>query len=238
MSFAGEIFSRFSAAHEDAPRQFRFRPFPQLIRDVLTAQLAALPLALLAIGVAAALIGAGYYVLAVTGKPMSVLVRDANAIADQPNYFAALEYAGILLMSGSGWIALFASMLCRGQAARFLFLGGLLSMLLAGDDLYMFHESAWRFGIDEKFVFGTYAVLLMVLVAGNLRWFLKTPFVLLGAGLMLFAVSIVLDSMEHTPLGLPAGAEDLAELIGICFWGVYFVKCSRDGVLEHRPAAV
>jgi hypothetical protein len=208
----------------------------QVIPTVLAVHLAALPWAALAVGLAAALLGMGFYVLAVTGQPLSVLIRDANAIALQPNYFGALEHAEVLLMSGAGWIALFTSLFCRGQAARFLFLGGLLSLLLACDDLYMFHESAYRFDLKEQFVFAFYAVLLFLLVAANLRQFLRTPFVLLGVAMMLFAAAIIIDATHYTPLGLPWGTEDCFELAGICFWSVYFVKCSRDGLLERRSS--
>jgi hypothetical protein len=190
----------------------------------------------LAAGVAASLLAAGAYVLAVTGQPLSVLVRDANAIAQQPNYFGALEHAEILLMCGAGWIALYTSLFCRGQTARFLFLGGLLSLLLATDDLYMLHESSHRFHVPEQFVFALYAVLLLLLVATNLRQFLKSSFFLLGAALALFAIAIVIDATHYTPFGLPWGSEDCFELTGICFWAAYFVKCSRDGLLEHRRA--
>ena len=174
--------------------------------------------------------------LAVTDRPLSVLVRDANAIAHQPNYFGALEHAGIMLMSGAGWIALYSSMFCRGQTARFLFLGGLLSLLLAADDLYMLHESSPRFDVPEQFIFAFYAALLLLLVAGNLRRFLQSPFLLLGVAMTLFAIAIMIDATHYTPFGLPWGTEDCIELTGICFWAVYFVKCSRDGMREHRQS--
>src|SRR5262249_11972061 len=151
----------------------------------------------------------------------------------QPNYFAALEHAEILLMNGAGWIALFAGLRCRKQAGRFLILGGLLSLLLAADDLYMFHESAWRIHVPQQAVFGLYAVLLVLLVLTNLRYFVGTPFLLLGAALVLFAVAIVIDATDYTPFGLPSGSEDCFELTGICFWSVYFLKCAWDGLTER-----
>lgn len=205
-----------------------------VLRDALAAQASALPWSGLAVALAAALIGMGLYVLAVTGQPVGVLVRDANAIAQQPNYFGALEYAGILLMSGAGWISLFVSGFCRGQSARFLFLGGLLSLLLAADDLYMLHESSWRFGVEEQHVFAFYALLLLVLVTTSLRQFLGTSFVLLGAALLLFAGAVAMDADASKPFGLPANLEEYLELTGICFWSVYFLKCSREGLLERQ----
>jgi hypothetical protein len=227
--------SKISAGQREAS-PYGHRHGSQFIPTVLAVHLAALPWAALAAGLAAALLSMGFYVLAVTGQPLSVLIRDANAIALQPNYFGALEHAEVLLMSGAGWIALFTSTFCRGQTARFLFLGGLLSLLLACDDLYMFHESSYRFDLKEQYVFAFYAVLLLLLVAANLRYFLKTPFGLLGVAMMLFAVAIVIDASHYTPFGLPWGTEDCFELAGICFWSVYFVKCSRDGLLESRSS--
>lgn len=203
----------------------------------MMAQRPALPWALFAVVILTGLLGMGAYVLAVTGQPLGVLVRDANAIAGQPNYFGAIEHAGILLMSGAGWIAVFSAFLCRQQAARLLFLGGLLSLLLAADDLYMIHESAWRFGLAEQVVFGFYALLLVLLVVTSVGHFLKTPFVLLGMALLLFAMSIVLDAGGHAPFALLAGTEDCLELAGICFWSAYFVKCSRDSLLAQRKSA-
>jgi len=208
-----------------------------LLRKALNAHRTALPWALLAIALSGALLSLGAYVLAVTGQPLGILVRDANAIAQQPNYFGALEHAGILLMSGTGWIAAFSALLCRGKTGRFLFLGGLLSLLLAFDDLYMLHEASWRFHIREHYVFATYGLLLVLLVASDTRHFFKTPFLLLGVSLVLFAVAIVVDAADFTPFGLPAGTEDCLELIGICFWSSYFIKCSRDGLLERQHGA-
>lgn len=208
----------------------------RLISEAVAAQTAGLPWALLAVAVAAALLATAAYVLAVTGQPLSILVRDANAIAHQPNYFGALEHAEILLMDGAGFITVFAAFHCRGVAARFLFLGGLLSLLLAADDLYMFHESAWRFHLNEKMIFALYAVLLIALAAANFRYFLKTPFFLLGIALVFFALGIVVDSLPQTPFGLPGGTEDCLELIGICFWSAYFIKNSRDALLAARQS--
>lgn len=209
---------------------------PISFRDVLIAQRIALPWGMLALLIAGALLGVAFYVLRVTGQPLNVLVQDANALARQPNYFGALEHTEILLMSGAGWIAAFSALFCRGPVARFLFLGGLLSLLLAADDLYMFHESVWRFQFEEQHVFALYGILLVLLVTTSLRYFLRTPFILLGLALALFALAVLIDVTERTPFGLPRGTEDCLELAGIAFWSVYFIWCSRDGLRNRLPA--
>lgn len=206
----------------------------RISRDVLQAQLTALPWGLVAAMLAALLLGAAFYVSAVTGRPIGVLMTDPNAMAKQPNYFGALEYAGIILMSGAGWVSLFSATLCRGQGRRFLLLGGLLSLTLAADDLYMLHENSWRFHLNERIIFAAYGVLLILLVVSNLRQFLRTPFILLGLSLVFLAGSVLFDVLQHFS-GLPMGLfEEAPEVIGICLWGAYFAKSSRDALLAER----
>lgn len=203
-------------------------------REASIANRAAIPWSVLAVTMAALLLGAGSYIVAVTGRPIGFLLRDANAIAEQPWYFAALENAGIVLMSGGGCVALFSATLCRGRSARFLFLGGLLSLLLAADDLYQLHENSYRLYLNEGVIFAFYGALLLLLVGAHLQHFVRTPFVMLGLALALFGAAIVIDHFPAARTALPPGTEDCLELIGICFWSAYFVKCSRDGLLEHR----
>jgi hypothetical protein len=203
--------------------------------ELCTKQVDCWPWALLAGAMAAVLLGSGFFVTVATGKPFVFLIRDANAIAQQPLYFGGLEHAGVLLMSGAGWIALFSAVLSKGRSTRFLGLGGLLTLMLACDDLYMLHESSWRFGISEKVVFGFYAALAVLFVATNVRQFLNSPFLLLGVAMASFACAIVIDALPQPPEGMPSGFEDWFELIGISFWSVYFVKCSRD-VMRAQPS--
>lgn len=233
MSYTGANPSRTSVDGRAGPADGVAALLWKLGREALAAQLAAVHWALLAVALAALLLGAAFYVTLVTGKPFDVLISDPNGIAKQPNYFGALEYAGIILMSGAGWISLFSATLCRGQARRFLLLGGLLSLMLAADDLYMLHENSWRFHLNERILFSFYGMLLVLLVVTNVRQFLKTPFVLLGMALLFLAGAIVFDLLQHfwgKPMGL---FEESPEIVGICFWSVYFAKSSRDALLAR-----
>lgn len=220
--------------HADSP-QGQKATVAHFVRDMLYAQRSGIPWAVLALVLAAVLLGAAYYVTAVTGRSIDVLLRDANAIAQQPNYFGALDHAEVLLMGGAGWISLFAATLQRDRSALFLGLGGLLSLLLALDNLYMLHESSWRFHLNEKIVFGFYGLLLALLVVTDLRRFLNTPFVLLGIATFLFMAAVLIDALPLGSMRAPAWLEDCLELVGVCFWIAYFVKCSRDGILERLP---
>jgi hypothetical protein len=214
----------------------RSRNLNQFLHEVMHAQLPAAPWAGVALALAATLLGGAYYVAAVTGNSIGVLLRDANAIAEQPQYFGAIDYAEVLLMSGGACISLFTAALKRDRHVLFLALGGILSLLLALDNLYMLHESAWRFHLNEHVIFGLYGLLLVLMVVTNFRRFLHTPFILLGIGTGLFAAAILVDAIPLGAIPLPRGFEDCLELVGTCFWSAYFVKCSRDVLRDRRTA--
>lgn len=236
MGSVGQVPLQVSAPSDpvNAPPAGRSRFQTHIIRETIHAQLPALPWAGAAAVSATILLVGAYYVAAVTGRPIGDLLRDANAIAHQPNYFGAIDHAEVLLMSGAAWIALFTAALKRDRSVLFLALGGTLSALLALDNLYMLHESAWRFHLNERVIFGLYGVLLALIVVTNFRRFLRTPFVLLGLGTALFAAAVLVDAIPPGTIPLPKGFEDSLELIGTCFWVAYFVKCSWDVLVDRR----
>ena len=180
------------------------------------------------------LTASAYAISAVSGTPIDFLVRDPSNIADLPFYYGEIEYAGILLMAGTAGVTLFCASLCSGAVARFLLLGGLLTLLLACDDLFALHENSWRLGLNEKLTFASYGLLAVLYAATHLRHMLKSPFILLGIASAFLAVAIAVDSFEVIGERLPKGWEDLLELAGLCFWSVYFVKTSRNALVEQR----
>jgi hypothetical protein len=225
-----KIARTHSADLAASPREDHTR----LVRDALAAQRIAIPCGFLALLLGGILLGMGLFVVHVTDRPFNVLTRDANVSARQPNYYGALEYAQALMMTAAGSIAVFSSLFCRGQTLRLLFLGGVLSLLLAADNIYMIHEASWRFGFEEVYVFLFYALLLLLLIGTNLRRFLHTPFVLLGAALALFAGAVLFDNLG-VPFGSSIAIEDSLEMFGICFWSIYFVWCSWAALCERQP---
>ena len=202
------------------------------LRTALIGNTGILPWAIFATVLVVVLIALGYLVTATTGTPITNLLRDPNAIADLPFYFGALEYAGIVVMAAAGGIALFSATLTRGPAARFLLLGGLLTLLLVCDDLYMLHENSWHFYLNEKTTFALYGLFALLFVLTNLTTLLYSSFLLFVTAGLFFAAAIAADSSALPGFNalLPSGSEDMLELIGICFWATYFVKCSRDAL--------
>ena len=207
-------------------------------RTVVDSNLDAWPWAVLAVGTSSLLIGIGFFVSATTNTRIGLLLSDPNAIAGLPFYYGALEYAGIVLMAATGGIAVFSSTLSHGRAARFLILGGLLTLLFAFDDLYMLHEQISRMNLNDRTVYEVYAALALVFVVANRSHFLQTPFILLFVAVVFFAVSIVVDNYTGLGRRLPNGFENMLELIGICFWSAYFIKCGRNALRVRRSGEI
>jgi hypothetical protein len=201
-----------------------------LIRTIVGGNSDVWPWVILAAGASILLIGIGFFVSATTHTRIGLLLSDPNAIAGFPSYYGALEYAGIALMVAAGGISIFSSTLSSGRAAWFLILGGLLTLLFAFDDLYMLHEQISHMNLSDWTLYQVYAALALVFVVTNRSHFLQTPFILLFAAVVFFAVSIVVDSFIGLGRLLPSGLENMLELIGICFWSAYFIKCSRNAL--------
>jgi hypothetical protein len=120
-----------------------------------------------------------------------------------------------------------------------LFFGGLLTLWLVLDDVYMLHEQSPRIHLSERIVFAIYGALVLVYAVANLKHLLRSPFILLFAAGLLFASAIVVDSLTDARLNLPRparGSEDMLELIGMCFWSAYFINCSRTALRQAQPA--
>jgi hypothetical protein len=49
-----------------------------------------------------------------------------------------------------------------------------------------------------------------------------------------FAAALTVDAIPGLERQLPRGSEDFLEVIGICYWSAYFVKCGRDALLATQ----
>jgi hypothetical protein len=210
-----------------------------VMADAILGNAGLLPSIVCGLLVVAALLGIGFLISALTGTHIGHLLRDPNAIAGLPFYYGALEYAGIMLMSMAGGIAIFSGTLLGGRPRRLLVSGGLLTLLLVCDDLYMIHENSAYFYLNEKVTFAIYAFLALLFAGVNFRQLLITPFILLGIAAIFFASALLFDSISGLSRIVPRGGEEMVELCGICFWSIYFIKYSRDALhiaLSHRGA--
>lgn len=127
---------------------------------------------------------------------MRHLVSDPAAVLDAPFYLGLLSHAGILLWAAAAAVAVFGSRLAHAiEPRRFLLAFGLLTALLALDDLLMLHEHVLPrlTGLPEWALVGGYAA-----AVGALGWrfhpfIARTDVRLLALALGLFCASVLVD---------------------------------------------
>lgn len=158
------------------------------------------------------------------------LVRDPNAVADQPAYFGFYSNLGVLLWAAAASTALLAAACLRQSGSadrriRPLFLGGLFCMVACLDDLFMLHEHSYLIGIPEMVTMAAYALFLLAFVAAALPIAHLTNWVLLAMSLVFLAVSTLVDMADLTMPGSVL-MEEAFKFSGIAFLAAYLVTLS------------
>lgn len=168
--------------------------------------------------------------------------RDPLAIVDAPPYLGLLSNLGITLWSAATAICLFSVSLlgkrgAPGGVRAFVLLGGLISLLLLLDDLYMLHEYFYpRLGIFEKLAFAGYGVLVLGYLIGFRRQIGDTRFVYLLCALGLFALSLLIDRLPETLLPMHHLFEDGSKFLGIVCWLSYQASVCLQFLESARSA--
>lgn len=176
------------------------------------------------------------YFMARTGEPIDPFVRDMNAIAGQPFYYGLVENIGIAVWVGTSAATAFTAFLYRVVLQqrvffRFLLAGGAMSGILAMDDFFMLHEAgySYAFGVGERRVYAGYGVGFLVFLGLFARTILSFSYGFLALACLAFAAAILMDVAPQA-LGLPGGAEEGFEFLGLLFWSVFWLKSSADTV--------
>jgi hypothetical protein len=156
-----------------------------------------------------------------------LVFRDPNRLVDVPWYYGFYSNMGIVLWSVTAGICLFAGLLLAAQRRwdrAMLLLGiGTLTGVLCMDDLYQIHENAERMaGISEEVLFGSYALILAVILLRFRRLILRqTQWGLLAFSLAFFVMSLIVD-LTWRGSGLRHLFEDGPKLVGIFGWLGYW----------------
>lgn len=207
-------------------------------RDRLNAQIRAIRVAV-AVNVAVlAVVAVGLVWLNVSfGIGYGELTHDPATLTGSPVHFGALSHAGVLIWIAGAAVALFAGSLARAGRGRsgpgrLLTALGLLSLVLAIDDLYLLHEVVLpRLGVPETVVVLGYAVASAAIVIDRREDIVETDYLLAAAASGLFALSVALDLFAPR-IALKGLFEDGAKLGGILFWTAYLVRTAR-AVVRH-----
>mgnify|MGYP001127210564 CR=1 FL=1 len=105
---------------------------------------------------------------------------------------------------------------------KFVFLSGLLTLLLCFDDMFLMHEQLFpSLGIPQKVILITYGIMTLSLLSNFYFIILKTDYILLVLALCFFSLSVFLD-MFNIPGINPYLLEDSTKMIGIISWFFYF----------------
>ena len=129
-------------------------------------------------------------------------------------------------------VGLFASRVLQARMSddttyRIILIGGVTGMMMAVDDILLFHDAfANVVGIPELLFHGTYLLCFLLLIGTARGLLLRTPWVLLFAALACFGLSSVID--EFMRGGRIYESEDIPKFIAIIFWAIYFARVCWD----------
>jgi hypothetical protein len=170
--------------------------------------------------------------------PAAALLRDPLAVANTSAtccspYFGAVSHLGVLLWTGTAAVCLVAgaSFLAAGRAAAawLPLAAGLLTAVLAVDDLFMVHERVLPFfGMPERLTLLLYVVAAAAYLVAFHRQIFAARFVVMAIALAAFGVSFVGDLLLALPEAAEEVIEDGAKFIGICAWSAFHLEVVVD----------
>ncbi|MEX1081600.1 MAG: hypothetical protein WD382_01080 [Halofilum sp. (in: g-proteobacteria)] len=174
------------------------------------------------------------------------LISDPASITDSPFYVGAVTNIGVLMWWSTATVCLFAytmaARLYPGRTEhRFLLWIGLLTAVLALDDMFLLHENVApiHFGIQETTVYATYAAIAAFLFLRFRRSILASDYYLLLIAAFFFVCSQLIDVARGWGMGFYGVGfiEEACKLLGIAGWLGYFAYLSARHVAgELAPA--
>jgi hypothetical protein len=182
----------------------------------------------------------------ITGLPVAMYTRDPADITHTSPFLGVLSNLDILLWCATAAVCLFAFLVIRQDPGRrkvalFLLLGGLLTILLLLDDLFLLHERVfprylhWR----QRYPYYAYFSLTVAYLVAFRKIILKGDFWMLAAAFVFFALSIAVDAFTG-PLSESFPSfhlfEDGFKLFGLASWLGYFGQFAWQAV-SCRSAA-
>jgi hypothetical protein len=169
--------------------------------------------------------------------PISRFTRDPLAITGGNPFLGIISNIGVIIWSATIAICLFAYTLSitskkSNDVLRFILFGGLISLILLLDDLFMLHERIYPkyFGIHEISLFLVYGALVLFYLFKFRKIVIKTDLVYLLLTAIFFSMSIVVDLLpEKTLYPWHHLFEDGFKFLGIVSWFGYLIAvCFKE----------
>lgn len=192
----------------------------------------------------AAIIAAGaiYGVADILDVPVKILTRDPYRAAKVPPYFAYFSLLGstIWLLAGAATLmtGIIAWKLLRCRLSdvstyRIIVLGGIIGLVMALDDILLFHDAFARaVGIPEILFHLFYFIFIVSMILYSRDVIRLTPWIILFTALACFGLSSVIDLWLSLPKVLRQ-SEDVFKLCAIVLWAFYFLHVSWAFVKER-----
>ncbi len=166
------------------------------------------------------------------------LLRDPIAVAELKGtqcckiYYGAVSNLGVMIWTSGAAVCLFAAAVLAARPdgmrrAVFPFLAGVLTGVLALDDLFMLHDHALpHFGVPQPAVYATYAAMGLAYLLVCWRTILQSHYGLFVVAAGLLAASAGIDWLIHNDELWRLMVEDGAKWVGLCAWvGFHVVAC-------------
>lgn len=173
-----------------------------------------------------------------TGNPIWRLAKDPAQVVGYEPYIGMLSNWAVLLWFASAVICLFTEIVLRksGAALRprlFFLASGILSLTIALDDLFLFHDVILpnTLGIPESFFYLIYLVTIIFYVLVFLRDIHQKEYILFWISFLLLFYS------RGYPFLLPFLREyktpgDMLKFFGIVFWLAFFYRAASQEILS------
>jgi hypothetical protein len=173
------------------------------------------------------------------GIPLDTFTQDPTAIMDAPFYLGAFSNIGNMLWSGAAILCLFTAFIIKNknflrEDYKFIFASGLITLLLAFDDMFLLHEEVLPnfLHVPENAVIVSYVNLFAIYIILFRRKIFSTEFVILFMAFFLIGLSTVIDILP-LPIEKDSFLEDAIKLFGVVSWFVYFCRYSRQLLQLH-----
>lgn len=177
--------------------------------------------------------------------PVAIFTRDPAATAKIHPLSGVASHLGVLLLIASGSICLFSRAILHSSGGRglnkfslLLLCAGLMSIVLALDDLFMLHEAIFPdyFGISERLILLIYGLLLISGIVIFRKIILQTEYPTLLVAFGCFGLSFIVDGFQES-IEVVLGQwrilwEDGFKLLGFVGWFGYLLKASFRAVTQ------
>ena len=189
---------------------------------------------------AVSLAGAALTVLVaeLTGNPIARLAKDPAQVVGYEPYIGMLSNLSVLLWFATAVVCFFTEIILRksGAALRprlFMLATGTLSLILALDDLFLFHDVILpnTLEIGESFFYLIYLISIILYVLVFLRDIHQKEYVLFWISFLLLFYSRGFQFLlpflrEYATPG------DMLKFFGIVFWLAFFSRSALQEVLS------